>query len=196
MHTKETRVTTKTPSIALAIGALLLLTAQQACETPQTDPPAAPPTTTIEAPAPPAIPPAPSQADAPSPETEIPSAPADTLPAGVLAKRDSTPRGSPRWLRVRAEVIERDGKRILRASHFAKHIKNASLAQQTAANRARHELTKWLGTPTLEGAVVTDSHWSQKAQLSATRIEIELPPSWLPPQDSQPGAQREDNASP
>ena len=194
IHTKEKRVTTTTPPpIALALIALLILATQQACETPHTEPPVVP--ATIEAPTPP-IPPPPKPTDSPSAETEIPELPAEIPPSGVLAKRDSTPRGSPRWLKVQAEVIERDGKRILRASHFAKHIKNASLAQQTAANRARHELTKWLGTPTLEGAVVTDSHWSQKAQLSATRIEIELPPSWLPPESDQPETQREDSVSP
>ena len=95
-------------------------------------------------------------------------------------------------MNVQAEIIEREGKRILRTSHFASRIKNASLARQTAANRARHELTKWLGSPILEGARVTDQHWNPTKQLSSARAEIELPDSWIP----NPSTPREDTAEP
>ena len=128
-----------------------------------------------------------------TPETvSVSGAPAVAEVTGILAKRTKPPKGGPNWLAVQAEVIEREGKRILRTSHFVRHIKNPSLAQQTAANRARQELTKWLGSPTLRGAMLTDQHWDPKKQLSAARIEIELPESWTP----HPTATEEDETEP
>ena len=118
--------------------------------------------------------------------------PAPDPSPGVLASRKAPPSGGPHWLSIRAEIIEREGKRILRTSHFASRINNASLARQTAANRARHELTKWLGGPTLEGARVTDHHWNPTKQLSSARAEVELPDSWIPTLSTL----REDTADP
>jgi len=102
-------------------------------------------------------------------------------PLGILATRAKTPRGSPDWLRIRAEVIERDGQQVLRTSHFVQKIKNPALARQTAANRARHELASWLGKVTLHGVTIADEHWDAKRVLSAARAEMILPPNWLAP---------------
>jgi hypothetical protein len=139
-----------------------------------------------EASAPPAVatPPKPLQAAAPAVAVNQglppPPLPAHWPGVGVLAKsQDKLPRSAPRWAGVVSEVVEDDSKRFLRATGKAQDIANPALARSTAENRARAELSRWLGADMVAGAKIINVWQHAKQHLTLTQVEVLLPPETL-----------------
>ena len=111
-----------------------------------------------------------------------PTPPADWQGVGILAKRaDKLPRGAPSWAAIAAEVIERDGKRFLRATGKVDDIDSVALARSTAENRARAEMTRWLGVTSLQGALLVNLWQRKKSHVFLAQVEVALPPEALAP---------------
>lgn len=108
---------------------------------------------------------------------------APTAPfVGVLAEEPiKASAGAPAWLGINAEVTESDGMRYLVAVGTVRGIRNVALARSSAENRARAQLSKWLGSPTLTGAEVIEVWQEPKGALVAARVRVPLPPEWTPP---------------
>lgn len=107
--------------------------------------------------------------------------PRDWRGTGVLSRRtEKLPKGLPKWVAVEAEVVSRDGTRMLVASGVAEKIANPALARSTAENRARAVMSKWLGEARLEGAKIVDASWNKRRRLAAVKVEVEVPADWGP----------------
>ncbi len=101
---------------------------------------------------------------------------------GTLEVRENVVEGAPAWVRVKAEVMEEAGQRFLRASGEARRIRNSSLARSAADNRARAELSQWLGTGRLVGSEVIE-RWGIPGQNTYALARIPVPSNWQPGMD-------------
>jgi len=109
--------------------------------------------------------------------------PADWSGEGVLARLSgSTPSSAPQWTRVAAEVISRDGDRLLRACGRAGRIRNPALARTTAESRARSELSRWLRTHEVKSSRAVDTWTEPGTGLPFALLEVVVPEEWVPGQ--------------
>jgi len=109
--------------------------------------------------------------------------PPDWNGEGVLARQaGSTPSSAPQWTRVAAEVITRDGDRLLRTCGRAGRIRNPALARTTAESRARAELSRWLRTHDVIGSRAVDTWTEPGTGLTFALLEVVVPEEWIPGQ--------------
>ncbi|MEK7704172.1 MAG: hypothetical protein AAB426_04375 [Myxococcota bacterium] len=100
---------------------------------------------------------------------------------GVLSRRTGKlPKGAPKWAAVEAEVVAREGRRMLVASGLVEQIGNPALARSTAENRARAVMARWLGEERLEGAKIVDASWNKRRRVAVVKVEVEVPADWAP----------------
>ena len=100
---------------------------------------------------------------------------------GVLARRnDRLPRRAPAWVKVEAEVVERDGQRYLLASGRAQKIKDVGLARNTAENRARSVLSAWTKSERQNGGAVREVWRDARSGDTFAQIELPVPAGWEP----------------
>jgi hypothetical protein len=142
----------------------------------------------------------PADADAAAPTVVSPEAGAGALPAaapaalglplppnwqgtGVLAKRDeSVPKRAPAWTRIAAEVVMRDGQRLLITTGGVANIKDPSLSRSTAESRARAQLAHWTGSERVNGGMVSDVWRDPRSGETFVRAELAVPEGWVPGQ--------------
>lgn len=150
-----------------------------------------PATSETPAEAPAATPAAAGDADLAPPEAgdgAEPAASAITLPdgwsgTGVLAKREAKlPRRAPSWAKVVAEVVDKDGQRLLVTSGEANKIKDAHLSRSTAEARARAELSRWTGQNRIAGSSTRAVWRDPKSGATFAQIELPVPAGWVPGQ--------------
>ena len=99
--------------------------------------------------------------------------------SGVLVKAEDTIWGAPAWSATRAEIRTQDQQRYLYASNCVTHLTQEHLALSTAQNRARAELTRWLGTERLVGSEVS-SNWTGPDHAVCSQVRIPIPEGWQP----------------
>ncbi len=116
----------------------------------------------------------------------VPAAAKPELPQGwqgqgLLASRsEKPPRGAPKWARVLAEVVEKNGQRYLQTTGRVEGIKNKPLARTTAENRARAEMTRWVASERLVGSEITDVWQHPKSGITLARAAMAVPETWVP----------------
>lgn len=100
---------------------------------------------------------------------------------GVLARRGGRiPKRAPAWARIALEVVERGGQRYLVATGRASKIKDHHLARVTAEDRARAELSRWTGSPKLEGSTVRQIWRDPRNGETFAQVDLLLPEGWVP----------------
>ncbi|MCK5688831.1 hypothetical protein KAI87_06150 [Myxococcota bacterium] len=103
---------------------------------------------------------------------------------GILATWDKQKiKGSPEWANIRAEIIEKDGTRILATSAIVKGMRNQALARSTATNRARAELSRWYGQPAMFNTQISEVWQNKRGNTMIIRVEMPLEKDWQPPTD-------------
>ncbi len=111
----------------------------------------------------------------------LPPLPQDWQGTGVLEHNEGPlPDGAPPWAAVSAEVVERDGARILVASASAGAIRDGYLARSAAANRARAILARWTKSEHLMGSSVTEVWRPKGGGPLFARVEMRVPNTWQP----------------